>query len=253
MIFEKELLSFNLLEVLSLKQRNVNMSNNGRNFSALSFRFRADTVLSTETREYRMRDNDVCYIPARLDYARASVVDDLIVIHFDALNYSTREIEYFSPSEPEVMAELFRKILDCWNQKPIGYKHQCSAMLCEIFAACYQQNFVAQDTKSKIRPSMEYLLANYRKSDLTVKEIADRSFMSEVYFRKLFKAEYGVSPQKYIINLRMQYAEGLISTGYYSIEEIAYMSGYSDSKYFSVEFKRIKGVSPSKYTYNYHK
>ena len=118
MIFEKEQLSFNLLEVLSLKQRNVNMSNNGRNFSALSFRFRADTVLSTETREYRMRDNDVCYIPARLDYARASVVDDLIVIHFDALNYSTREIEYFSPSEPEVMAELFRKILDCWNQKP---------------------------------------------------------------------------------------------------------------------------------------
>ena len=77
--------------------------------------------------------------------------------------------------------------------------------------------------------------------------------MSEVYFRKLFKEEYGISPQKYIINLRMQYAKGLISTGYYSLNEVAYMSGYTDYKYFSVEFKKSMGVSPSEYLYNYEK
>ena len=77
--------------------------------------------------------------------------------------------------------------------------------------------------------------------------------MSEVYFRRLFKAEFGISPQKYIINLRMQNAVGLISTGYYSLQEVAYMSGYKDYKYFSVEFKRLMGVSPSGYEYNYQK
>ena len=75
--------------------------------------------------------------------------------------------------------------------------------------------------------------------------------MSEVYFRKLFKKEYGISPQKYIIQLRIQNAVGLISTGYYSLKEIAYMSGYNDCKYFSVEFKKAMGVSPSEYLYNY--
>ena len=34
--------------------------------------------------------------------------------------------------------------------------------------------------------------------------------MSEVYFRKLFKAEYGISPQKYIIKLRLEKASELI-------------------------------------------
>ena len=75
--------------------------------------------------------------------------------------------------------------------------------------------------------------------------------MSEVYFRKLFKEEFGISPQKYIIDLRLQNAAGLISTGYYSLKEVAYMSGYTDYKYFSVEFKKNMGVSPSEYLYNY--
>ena len=42
-----------------------------------------------------------------------------------------------------------------------------------------------------------------------------------------------------------------MSTGYYSLKEIAIMSGYEDYKYFSAEFKREKGISPSKYVYNY--
>ena len=93
---------------------------------------------------------------------------------------------------------------------------------------------------------------NYKNSNLSIAEIADRSFMSEVYFRKLFKEEYGVSPQKYIIDLRIQNAVGLIATGYYSLKEIAYMSGYNNYKYFSSEFKKVKGVSPSEYIYNYY-
>jgi AraC-like DNA-binding protein len=88
-------------------------------------------------------------------------------------------------------------------------------------------------------------LKNYKKSDLSIKEIADKSFMSEVYFRKLFKEKYEISPQKYIIDLRIQNAVGLISTGYYSLKEIAYMSGYTDYKYSSVEFKKAMGISPS--------
>ena len=71
--------------------------------------------------------------------------------------------------------------------------------------------------------------------------------MSEVYFRKIFKAEYGTSPQKFIIKLRMQKAVELIETGDYSLKEVALMSGYKDYKYFSAEFKRLFGVSPSEH------
>lgn len=251
MFFEKDLLSFNILDVLELKQQNVNMFNSGRNFNALSFRFRSDAVLITQVGKCSMGDSCVSYFPARLDYTRVATIDEMIVIHFDTINYNTQNIEYFIPNDPTVLSKLFRDILEIWNKKEIGYKYRCSAVLYEIFAECHAQNYVSESRNSKIRNSVEYLLKNYKKSDLSIKEIADKSFISEVYFRKLFKEEYGVSPQKYIIGLRIQSAAGLISVGYYSLEEIAYLSGYNDYKYFSVEFKKIMGVSPSKYLYNY--
>ncbi len=37
----------------------------------------------------------------------------------------------------------------------------------------------------------------------------------------------------------------------YGFEEISEKCGYNDYKHFSVEFKKITGVSPSKYTYNF--
>ncbi len=251
MFFEKDMLSFNILDVLQLKQRDVDMFNSGRNFNALSFRHRADTILKTEKNEYRMQDNFVCYVPARLDYSRTARMDELIVIHFDTINYHTRSIEYFMPKNPAPFMALFRQILDCWNKKESGYKYKCSAILYEIFAECYVQNEKQQTQSSKIRRSVDHILKNYKNSDLSIKEVAEQSFMSEVYFRRLFKAEYGISPQKYIINLRIQHAAGLISTGYYSLKEVADMSGYRDYKYFSVEFKKSTGVSPSEYLYNY--
>lgn len=251
MFFEKETLSFNILDVLELKQKNVTMFNSGRNFSALSFRYHADTVLKTKTEEYRMGDNFVSYVPARLDYERSSNIDELIVIHFDAINYNTRDIEYFIPRDPVTLSKLFEKTLEIWNKKELGYKHKCSAILYEIFAECYEQNFVPKPQNSKIQNSVDYILANYKNGDLSIRDAADKSFMSEVYFRKLFKEEFGISPQKYIINLRIQNAAGLISTGYYSLKEVAYMSGYNDYKYFSTEFKKALGVSPSEYRYNY--
>ena len=253
MFFENEILSFNIVDVLELKQKNVNLFNSGRNFNALSFRFRADTIIKTKNAEYHIEDNCVSYVSARVDYSRISEIDELIVIHFDTINYHSENVEFFKAKDPEILGKLFRKILDYWNKKDVGYKYKCTAILYQIFAECYSQNYNPESPHSKIQKSVDYLRKNYRNSDLSIKEIADQSFMSEVYFRKLFKEEYGISPQKYIINLRIQNAMSLISTGYYSLKEVADMSGYTDYKYFSVEFKKIAGVSPSEYTYHFQK
>lgn len=251
MFFERDTLSFHLLDVLSANQKNVSNFNSGRNFSALSFRFHADAVMKTEKEECHLSDGSICFVPARLNYHRISKQDELIAIHFDMSGYSTQSIEHFTPADPEPFKRLFTQILHTWNERGTGYRYQCSAILYEILAECYRQNDVPASETSGISRSVDYIRKHYRDSTLSIRKIADCSFMSEVYFRKLFKTEYGISPQKYIIRLRIQNASALISSGYYSLKEVAYLSGYNDYKYFSVEFKKVMGVSPSAYSYNF--
>ena len=252
MFFENEMISFNILDVLELKQKNVRMNNSGRNFCALSFRMKSDAVLISNEKVLKMEDNSVFFVPANLDYDRQAEVDDLIVIHFDLANYCEKKMESFKPKNPEKMRELFEKILEKWNEKEIGYKYDCASVFYKILKICYEENY-KKEAFSKITASYKYMVENFKDPEISIKEISEKSFMSEVYFRKLFKEEYGVSPQKYLINLRIQNAVGLISTGYYSLKEIAALSGYTDYKYFTVEFKKQMGVSPSEYKYNYEK
>ncbi len=149
------------------------------------------------------------------------------------------------------MEAIFVRLWETFEKKEAGWFYLCTALLYEILAACYEELARPQTHASSIAASVDYLMAHYTDHGLTVAELASKSFMSEVYFRRCFKEEYGESPRAYLIDLRIRHAISLMATGYYSLQEVAALSGYSDYQYFSTEFKRRKGVSPSAYRYNY--
>ncbi len=253
MIFERDNLSFKLLDVIELKQADIHLFNSGRNFDALSFRFRADTEIKTESKSLHLEDNSVGFFPAGVDYTRVSSVDEFIVIHFNSLDYFSKTIAFFYPPNPDEIAPLFREILDCWTKKESGYKYRCTSLLYMIFAKIREQYPTPSRYDSRIEKGVLYIKENFTDPALSVTDAADASNISEVYFRKLFKKQFGVSPKSYIIDARIKYAINLIESGYYSLSEIAEMCGFEDYKYFSSQFHRIKGVPPSKYSYNYNK
>ena len=215
MIFEKECITFRILDVIESKHEGgpIDIYNTGRNFGAFSLRMDSDSTIITRSAEYKLSKNCVCYIPARLDYRRITTKDCGIVIHFETNDYTSEAVEYFKSTKPERLEKLFSDILDCWNKKDIGYKYKCSSIFNEILAECYAQNYKPTASKSKIKASAEYLEKNYQRPNLSIAEVASKSFMSEVHFRKLFKQEYGISPRKYLIRLRMQNAALMISVG----------------------------------------
>lgn len=71
------------------------------------------------------------------------------------------------------------------------------------------------------------------------------------YLKKLFKKEIGMSPQQFLINLRLTHAKNLLHNhnhqGGLSVSQIAYHCGYDDPLYFSRAFKARYGHSPKAY------
>jgi len=82
---------------------------------------------------------------------------------------------------------------------------------------------------------------------ISVKKLADAAGMSTRSLLRHFKRINGSSPKEYLIELRINYACELLDTTRLSIDEIAFSTGFNDSSYFSREFRKATGATPSKY------
>lgn len=76
---------------------------------------------------------------------------------------------------------------------------------------------------------------------------AKRHDLSTVYFIRTFKRYTGVTPKRYILNLRMQKAKELLSASDMKVNEIARACGFESPLYFSKLFHRYFGVPPTQF------
>ncbi|MBQ8682891.1 MAG: helix-turn-helix transcriptional regulator [Clostridia bacterium] len=81
----------------------------------------------------------------------------------------------------------------------------------------------------------------------TVKQMADRVYLSESRFYAVYKACFGISPTADLIHARMNAAQNRLALGTESVEEIAYSLGYQNVTHFIRQFKAHNGVTPVKY------
>lgn len=100
-----------------------------------------------------------------------------------------------------------------------------------------------------IQDAINFINSNYMNS-ITVNEIANHVNLSRSYLYKMFIKNLKVSPQKYLINLRMYKATLLLKSTKLPIGEVANKVGYTDSLLFSKTFSKYFSVSPLNYRNN---
>ncbi len=91
----------------------------------------------------------------------------------------------------------------------------------------------------------EWLQSNYS-NPIRIEELSRISSISTEHFIRLFKVAFGVSPNQYLIELRLQKAHALFAQpNPLSVSEVCNAVGYSSETSFSSLFKRRFGKSPS--------
>ncbi len=88
---------------------------------------------------------------------------------------------------------------------------------------------------------------NMDNSDFSVEGLHNSVGIGKTVFFKKIKSLTGFSPIEFIRDIKMKRAAQYLSTGEYSVKEVSYMVGISDSGYFRKCFKQKYKVNPTEY------
>ncbi len=249
MFFSDKNNAFKIQSVLELKWKEKTTVVAPRNVHTLSLRLRGTASFTVDGRILHTHNNALVYVPRNCSYEIASKEEHLIVIHFKMSDKTPHPFEIFTPQNSIVFEDAFRTILRVWTNRKPGYYYRSMSILYKIFEEITKQfnPVYTKESYQKIKNSMIYLHANFTDPQLSIETLCRLSNLSDTQFRKIFYEFHKTTPLRYINLLRVNYAAELLSDSFFSVEEIAQMSGFTDSKYFSTVFKKHKNYSPSNY------
>ena len=81
-------------------------------------------------------------------------------------------------------------------------------------------------TPEAIKNAMDFM-ENHFQEHILLQDIAKATNLSPTYFHKLFKSAVNMTPQQYLMDLRLNHAKMLLLAKNYSIEDVAEKCGFS--------------------------
>ena len=192
----------------------------------------------------RIKENkDICYVPIILLSAKASLddritaleqgIDDYITKPFSSSYLKARIASLFTKRKQ--LQEIFMKQLSANNETDNSKNWTPS------------EPEVMPHDKLFMKEVMDFLEDQMDNPDLVIDDFANKLLLSRSIFYRKLKSIVGMPPVDFIREIRVKRAAQLIRNDVYNFSQIAYMTGFSDPKYFSRCFKKHMGVTPSEY------
>ena len=223
----------------------------------LLFMLNGCSVRYTDLNKRRIvaHSGDVVYVPTRSEYVVEFFNFDRADSHTVGINFKLIDEngEKVSLSDGivvfqavgEDVAKLFEMSSTATELMPYVRRRM---LLLEILCAVFQSTDEIKDNRSKklILEGLKHI-CQYPESMISVSELARMCNISEVYFRRLFKENIGMSPVEYRNRLRLEKAKQYLEYGDISIQEISDMLGYSTVSHFIKRFRERYGYPPLEY------
>ena len=111
---------------------------------------------------------------------------------------------------------------------------------------CFHENRKGHGEKRK-RGIIEYIDGRYKDKMLCLAAISNHFKLSESYFSRFFKEQFGETFSSYLEKFRIDRAKQLLISTDLSVDMIGGKTGYCNTRSFRRAFKRITGINPKSY------
>lgn len=201
-----------------------------------------------------LRQGDILFIPQGESFSVESLPAQdsrYLVVNFTGTPFRSHP-ELFSYAALPAGYDTLKRLYRAWTFRTSPQQYYLSISLFYTLLASLTSlsdlHYHTASQKALIRESCEYLETHIFDSTLSVGQLITISGLSGTYFRKIFTAVCGTSPQKYIESKRLTQAKAIFDSGdFHSVQEVAESVGYTDPLYFGKLFRKQYGVPPSRY------
>ena len=198
--------------------------------------------------DFTVSAGDILYLAKDAVY-EMNVIEryDFICVNFFFGGDAPRQSDRFTPKDPSLTENLFYRLLK--KQTSGSYLAEKMSLLYSVLSDVISSRhtpYLQNGARYKIEEAIALISASPDEG-ITVKSLADRAGMSEVYFRKLFRSVTGVSPVRYLVDQRINRAKELLCVDYLTLEDVAERCNFSSLSYFCRVFKENVGMSPGEF------
>ncbi|QMV41064.1 AraC family transcriptional regulator [Cohnella cholangitidis] len=155
----------------------------------------------------------------------------------------------------KIPGERCRSIFEAFRERGSSASLLASGHLHLLFASLHEAT--AQGTASPLRPDSHsedlvrkvigYLSTQYAEP-VTIEGMAETLGYNRAYLSRLFKQHTGISPVGFLTKIRVDHGRRLLrERPELTVEQIASSVGFQDALYFSKQFRRLHGQSPTDY------
>ncbi|MNZ73048.1 Arabinose operon regulatory protein [compost metagenome] len=145
--------------------------------------------------------------------------------------------------------ETFRRDGEAADMKAAGYLH---LLLAEYKSLLHPENDsslrTGQEVKERLPKQIVHYLSTQYAHPVSIEQMSESLGYNRAYLSRLFKQHTGVSPVTFLLQLRIDKARQMLrERPELTIEQIAASVGLQDSLYFSKQFRKLYGQSPTSY------
>ncbi len=159
---------------------------------------------------------------------------------------TTGPVLHLQPDTITRLAECSLRLIHGEGETP----GTASAIAYEATMVLYDDVFnphAIETSQSPMRHVLAHIQANLQ-HNITVDELAAVAGLSRAHFTRVFAESEGLPPAGYVLSQRMRHAAKLFVVNHaISVKEVANLTGFEDTNYFSKVFRRFFGASPTEF------
>lgn len=223
-----------------------------------------------QQQRFAVKANDFVIINPHVEHTEVSSSEDpleYIVVGIQGLSFSNlttqdqgdQPFSFFNlrDEQKDILRYLNVMVQEATNQA-MSYELVCHNLLeILLIKILRHQHFELEvDSKNKTSKDIAFIkhyLKTYYRESIQLEDLASMTHLSRFYISHSFKKDVGLSPMEYLMTIRIKESKILLRTTNYSVSQIADIVGFTTPTYFSKQFRKVTGISPSDYREQFSK